>query len=141
MSGKVPDWKPAGTAIPAESRDDDSDERPGTGTTKTLREGPMLGRLGRWIGGIMSSEDFNVQTAQWKSNQAERRFLLLLAISPFVLHWVFGLLPCQCSAKVGYLEQRVDQLETENKAVEAERDKARGIWPVEDNSKLPGGNP
>ncbi len=126
--------KPAGTAIPATERDDDSDETP---ATKTLQVRPMLGRL---LGGFMSSDGpFDPTQAAWTAAQRERLVLVVAIVGAFALHWLGGWLPCQHSVRAGFLEQRVEDLQEEKRAVEIERDKARGIYHVEGNGTVPTG--
>lgn len=126
--------KPAGTAIPATERDDDSDETP---ATKTLQARPMLRRL---LGGFMSdNQPFDPQRASWDASQWIIKTVFFGFVAVVALHWFRGWLACQHSVRADFLEDRVEQLEDEKRAVEIERDKARGIYHVEGNAGVPTG--
>ena len=136
MSREPPEWKPAGTAIPAEAREDDSDE---SDEDNRFVPQPLWAR---WFGGRMAQKGaFNPLEASWDASQWIIKTVFFGFVAVVATHWFRGWLTCQHSVRADMLQERVEQLEDEKRAVEEERDEARGVFRAPDNSKLPGGQP
>lgn len=88
---------------------------------------------------MSDNQPFDPQRASWDASQWIIKTVFFGFVAVVALHWFRGWLACQHSVRADFLEDRVEQLEDEKRAVEIERDKARGIYHVEGNPGVPTG--